>query len=198
MSFEEEIRARRVSSPEAPIEQEVQIDNPVMERVSGVESSATGVMASYQNANKWLDIIKEELLMTHGCVFFSNHIHELAHTMPERFDKFGDILHTANMKVPYPATGYIPFNLEDMNSIFNAIFEILDSINESLRDFIKINQDSKYHSMASVTEELLIDIDSEYTNLYRFQKAYHMSNSDIIKFDKWVSRYMREIDNLID
>jgi len=61
-------------------------------------------MEAYQNANKWLDTIKEYVYTDLSCVFFSSFIHELAHTMPERFDKFGDILHTLNIKVPYPAT----------------------------------------------------------------------------------------------
>jgi len=51
-----------------------------------------------------MDIIKEFLFTDMGCPFFSSYIHNLAHTMPVRFDKFGDILHTIDMKIPYPAT----------------------------------------------------------------------------------------------
>ena len=113
------LRDRLVGSiSEDVVEQPAPTANPVL-------SAAEQVMASYQNANKWLDSIKEFVLMDLGCVFFSNYIHNLAHTMPARFDKFGDILHTADIKVPYPATAAITTMPSDIPSVFQQVLDIL-------------------------------------------------------------------------
>lgn len=165
--------------------------------INPVLGAAEQVMASYQNANKWLDIIKEFVLMDLGCVFFSNYIHNLAHTMPGRFDKFGDILHTADIRVPYPATAYIATMPSDIPSVFQQVFDILVAISTSLRGFIKLTQDTECHAMACSAEELLVDIEGEYTNLYRMKRAYSACQ-DAIKFDKWVAHYLNNLGNLID
>lgn len=162
-----------------------------------VSSSAAAVMIAYQNANKWLDIIKEYVLMFQGCVFFSNYIHNLAHTMPARFDKFGDILHTADLVVPYPPTEYIPNMPVDIPSTFQSIYDILDSICASLRAFIKVTQDTEGHALSCSAEELLVDISGEFTDLYRMNRAYTICN-DPIKFDKWVAQYLNNKGTLID
>lgn len=175
---------------------DISVQNPQLDNTGILYTSANAVMCSYQDANKWLDIVKEHLLMDLGCVFFSTYVHNLAHTMPVRFDKFGDILHTADIKIPYPATTYIPYELSDINSCFNAIFETLGRINESLRSFINSTEGTSYHSMACSAEELLISIDSESTNLHRMQRAY-ANCGDIIKFDAWVGRYVDHLDSIL-
>lgn len=163
---------------------------------SSLVTSATAVMAAYQNANKWLDIIKETLLMDQGCVFFSNYVHNLAHTMPIRFDAFGDILHTIDMKVPYPATEYIDKEPESIKESFDKIFSILDSICESLATFVEYANASHKRAAAISAEDLLSDISNEYTNLKRMQRAYTQSG-DIIKFDKWVASYVNNQTTLL-
>lgn len=189
---DEELRARLVTGPDIPVDDPEEVAMP-----NDLSMEASKVIEAYQNANKWLDIIKETLLMDHGCVFFSNYIHKLAHTMPARFDKFGDILHTVNISVPYPATPYIPTIPSDIPSAFSQIFNILNSITQSLRDFIKFTQDTDFHALACSTEELLVDISKEFTPLYRMQKVYTFC-SDNIKFDKWVAQYLNNAGNLID
>ena len=185
------LRDRLVGSiSEDVVEQPAPTANPVL-------SAAEQVMASYQNANKWLDSIKEFVLMDLGCVFFSNYIHNLAHTMPARFDKFGDILHTADIKVPYPATAGIATMPSDIPSVFQQVLDILGAISTSLRGFIKITQDTEAHAMACSAEELLIDIEGEYTNIYRLRRVYSI-NPDAIGFDKYVSHYVSNLSNLID
>lgn len=159
------------------------------ETVDPLALSIVQVMKSYQDANKWLDIIKEDLLINQGLVFFSEYVHNLAHTMPVRFDKFGDILHTQNILIPYPPTGDIPYAIEGLDSAFVAIFNILDCISTALLSFIKNTQDTAQHSMACKVEELLIDIDSERENLYRMKHVASLCGS--IEFDKWVDRYLK-------
>lgn len=186
----EELRTRLVSGlKDVPVDI-TPASNPVL-------IAAEQVMASYQNANKWLDSIKEFVLMDLSCVFFSNYIHNLAHTMPARFDKFGDILHTADIKVPYPATAGIPNMPSDIPSVFQQVLDILGAISTSLRGFIKITQDTEAHAMSCSAEELLVDIEGEYTDLYRLRRAYN-SSQDIIKFDKYVNHYINSKNTLID
>lgn len=159
--------------------------------------STVKVMEAYQNANKWLDSIKEVLLMDLGCVFFSNYVHELAHTMPARFDKFGDILHMADMKVPYPATGAIPNSPTNISESFRMIYEILNIISTSLRGCIKAAQDSDHHAIACAVEELLLDIEKENTHIHRMRRVFD-SCGDALKFDTWVAQYISNLDKLID
>lgn len=192
-----------LSKTNAPVDAEdtstVPVDTPITSIPQSIDiaTSAIGVMTAYQNANKWLDSIKEYVLMDLSCVFFSNYIHNLAHTMPARFDKFGDILHTADIKVPYPATAGIPNMPSDIPSVFQQVLDILGAISTSLRGFIKITQDTEFHAMACSAEELLIDIEGEYTDLYRLRRAYN-SSQDIIKFDEYVNHYINSKNTLID
>lgn len=172
---------------------DVQVENP-----SSLGVSASNVMASYQNANKWLDIIKEYLLMDCGCVFFSNYVHNLAHSMPVRFDKFGDILHTIDMKVPYPATAYIDSEPSSVEESFDKICTILDSISSSLSEFIGVAESSSYKAMAVSAETLLEDISREYINLNRMRRAFNKCDGEVIKFDKWVAQYLNNLGTLID
>lgn len=162
-----------------------------------VEATATNVMAAYQNANKWLDIIKEFAYTNLGCVFFSSYIHNLAHTMPVRFDAFGDILHTINMRIPYPETPYIPQEPSDVDGIFTGIFMVLDSIKNSLNEFIKCT-DEQYHGMACAAEGCLNDIEGEYPTLFRLQQEWTNCGGDLAKFDKYVGQYIKEKENLTE
>lgn len=165
--------------------------------VPSVEDFACSVIAAYQNATKWLDTIKEMIYHDHSCVFFSDYIHRLAHSMPERFDKFGDILHTGDIKIEYPETK----ELEDVPSTpeeaIDKVIEILNAIKGSLNNFIKCT-DENNHGMACSTEDLLMDIDKEYTPLFRMKKALENCDGDYASFDKWVHQYVDNKDKLTE
>lgn len=191
---DEELKARLVSPKD---------DSPIMpatqnyEGVVNLNNAAEQVMRSYQDANKWLDIIKEYLLMDCGCVFFSNYIHNLAHSMPVRFDKFGDILHTIDMKVPYPATEYIDSEPTSVSESFDKVCNILDTISSSLSEFILLAESTHYKAIAISSETLLEDISREYTNLKRMRRALDRCEGDIIKFDKWVAQYVNNQSTIL-
>lgn len=178
--------------------EDIMTDTQVDNNSSTLDVSATNVMASYQNANKWLDIIKEYLLMNCGCVFFSNYIHNLAHSMPVRFDKFGDILHTIDMKVPYPATAYIDSEPSSVEESFDKVCTILDNISSALVEFIGVSESNNYKAMSVSAEALLEDISNEYTNLKRMRRVLNQCEGDIVKFDKWVAQYLNNLGTLID
>lgn len=189
-----------LSKTNAPVDAEdtstVPVDTPITSIPQSIDiaTSAIGVMTAYQNANRWLDIIKESILMDYGCVYFSNYVHNLAHTMPTRFDKFGDILHTVNIRVPYPPTGEFPASLPDFVSIFSNIFIILDTIQLALKQFISTTE---HTPLALSAEELLVDISKEYTHLYRMQKVQSITAS-LLEFDMWVHSYVENLNQLLD
>lgn len=165
-------------------EEKVEYRDPLSDKI-------VAVMTAYQNANRWMDTIKEDLLINKGLINFSQYVHDLAHTMPVRFDRFGDILHTKNILVPYPSTAEYTGDLGDLDAVFSALFDILGAINNSLRAFIDETKDTENHSLALKTEELLVDIDSEYEPLYRMRQVYSASEN-LVRFDNWVARYIKE------
>lgn len=186
-----ELKAKLMKSNASDSDEEVG-----QEPISPLLSSATNVMIAYQNANKWLDIVKEALLMDCGCTFFSNYIHNLAHSMPVRFDKFGDILHTMDMKVPYPATEYIESEPTSIAEAFDSVFSILLDISNALVEFIAAAE-STNKAAAISAETLLEEIANENTSLYRMRRAYLLCG-DNIKFDKWCAQYINNLGTLID
>ena len=189
-----ELKARLMKSNASDSDEDL-VQEP-QEPISPLLSSATNVMIAYQNANKWLDIVKEALLMDCGCTFFSNYIHNLAHSMPVRFDKFGDILHTMDMKVPYPATEYIESEPTSIAEAFDSVFSILLDISNALVDFITAAE-STNKAAAISAETLLEEIANENTSLYRMRRAYLLCG-DNIKFDKWCAQYINNLGTLID
>lgn len=189
-----ELKARLMKSNASDSDEDL-VQEP-QEPISPLLSSATNVMIAYQNANKWLDIIKEALLMDCGCTFFSNYIHNLAHSMPVRFDKFGDILHTMDMKVPYPATEYIESEPTSIAEAFDSVFSILLDISNALVEFIAAAE-STNKAAAISAETLLEEIANENTSLYRMRRAYLLCG-DNIKFDKWCAQYINNLGTLID
>ena len=189
-----ELKARLMKSNASDSDEDL-VQEP-QEPISPLLSSATNVMIAYQNANKWLDIIKEALLMDCGCTFFSNYIHNLAHSMPVRFDKFGDILHTMDMKVPYPATEYIESEPTSIAEAFDSVFSILLDISNALVEFIAAAE-STDKAAAISAETLLAELANENTSLYRMRRAYLLCG-DNIKFDKWCAQYINNLGTLID
>lgn len=169
----------------------------VEEETSCLEKTANEVMCAYQDANKWLDSVKEAIYIKMNCPFFSSFVHNLAHTMPARFDKFGDILHTINMEIPYPATAEIAEKPVTLDEAFDVIFDTLDEIKVALNAFIKCT-DEENHGMACAAEACLNDIEGEYPMLYRLQAKAKECGEDTISFDKFVGQYIEHKSDLLE
>lgn len=172
-------------------------DIPLVDVEDEVLEAAYGVMAAYQNANKWLDTVKEVIYTKLDSPFFSSFVHSLAHTMPGRFDKFGDILHTVNIEIPYPSTEELTDKPTDITSAFEIIFSSLDDIKSELNGFIKATDD-RYHGMACAAEGLLNDIEEEYPMLYRLRGKWNQCNGNTVEFDKYVMQYVEHKDGLLE
>ena len=195
-SMNEEVVEPAPETEEIPVETEDTA--PQTETLADpLGDQAATVMRAYQNANKWLDSIKECLLMDFGCVFFSNYVHLLAHSMPERFDEFGDILHSIDMKVPYPATDAIPSEPTELTNTFDQIFSILNDIRIALVNFNKSIQDTDKSSVGLQVDELILALDREFSPLYTMKRALNHCDNPLV-FDKWVAQYINNMSSLID
>ena len=64
-----------------------------------IRDPARGVVAAYQDAARFLDTIKEWVYIETGMIHTSEFIHRMAHEMPKRFDRFGDILHERHLSI---------------------------------------------------------------------------------------------------
>lgn len=170
------------------------VEEPVIEET---DNSIVGVMGAYQNANKWLDSVKESLYTDLACPFFSSYVHQLAHSMPERFDKFGDILHTANIQIPYPTTLELDRELNSVDDAFAIIFEVVEAIQNNLVTFIREN-DEAHHGMSCAAEGLLNEIEEELPMLYRLRDKWEQCDGNTVEFDKFVQQYVDHKDDLLE
>lgn len=188
-----------VEEPAEPSVEDAKADITIVEEepTDPIADAAREVMTAYQNANKWLDSVKEFLYITVNCPFFSSFVHKLAHTMPERFDKFGDILHTVDMEIPYPATAELATRPADISEAFTVIFNVLNDIKTALNKFIAIT-DADAHGMACAAETLLNDIEGEFPMLYRLSKKWADCSGDSVAFDKYVCQYIDHKDDLLE
>lgn len=163
----------------------IQVEAPVVDDNSNLISYARIVMTAYQNANRWLDSIKESILIDYNCPYFSKIVHDLAHTMPVRFDSFGDILHTINLKVPYPSTEEYPSEVKSIKGYINDIYSILDSIKESLLAFKKVVEGNPSTApMSIICDPLLSDIQEEYEYYIRVESQLPYYGSNLAHWDK--------------
>lgn len=146
---------------------------------------ASAVVSSYQNANRWLDSIKEILLIDFNCPYFSKIVHDLAHSMPVSFDKFGDILHTINLKVPYPTTLEYSSDIYNIEGLIGEVYSILDSIKLSLIQFKEIVERDQFTTPLSILcDPLLSDIQEEYEYYIRVASQLPYYGDNLACWDK--------------
>ena len=60
-------------------------------RYAGLRDPMRRVVGAYQNANRFLDTVQEWVYIEAGMIHTSRMIHNLAHKMPEQFDKVADM-----------------------------------------------------------------------------------------------------------
>lgn len=169
-------------------------DNP---KYTELETPARSVMSAYQNANKWLDTLKEHILINLNLPYFSHIVHELAHTMPGRFDKFGDILHTENLLVPYPSTEEWLNSCGNIYECIQMVYDILDQIKLELYTFKSISEEKGLVAMSSACDTLISDIQEEYGFYYRVEGMLAYYGSNLSAWDHQVHQYYKDQNELI-
>ena len=190
---------KAVTPVEAVVEVAVELprfgwDNP---KYDNLETPVREVMSAYQNANKWLDSIKEHILINLNCPYFSNIVHELAHTMPARFDEFGDILHTEGLGIPYPTTMEWENPIGNISESIKRIYEILDQIRVSLRVFKLAAESCDCLEMSIACDPLLTDIHAEYMFFHRAESMLNSFGGNLAQWDKFIYEFYQDKDKLI-
>ena len=169
-------------------------DNP---RYYELETPSRAVMSSYQNANRWLDTIKEHILINLNLPYFSHIVHELAHSMPTRFDQFGEILHKENLLVPYPSTEEWLNSCGDVRDCINIIYDILGQIKLDILSFKEVSEHAGLIHMSVACDTLLLDIQDEYEFYYRIEGMLDYFGTNLSAWDKHVHQYYSDMKSLI-
>ena len=176
-------------------EEEIQDSTPEVEQPESnsqpestqIETSIRKVMTSYQNANRWLDTIKEALLMEYHLPCFSEIVHDLAHQMAEEFDRFGDILHTCNLRIPYPTTEEFTGQYVQLTEYVDEIIILLRSIQESLIEFKRVAEElPSTYTMSIMCDDLLMTLQKECNFYYKAHAQLTILDGHIIGWDHYI------------
>lgn len=158
-------------------------DNPLY---APLRDPARAVVEAYQNANRFFDTTQEYVYIEHGLVHFAHLIHNHAHAFPQLFDLFGDILHERHLMIEYPATPELDWRAEliDIDSVFELIIRVLDSIQFALGEFHAVTDTPELKPMALAVEELMTINSATYTKFLEMWKMYEHIGS-YTSFDSW-------------
>lgn len=200
MSTTIEAIKKAVSTEPSTVTVEVEVprfgwDNP--KYTEQLEEASRKVVDAYQNAQRWMDTIKEKLLIDHHLPYFSHIVHELAHTMPVRFDAFGQILHTENLEIYYPSTEEWSHAVPNVKDAINHIHNFLDSIQEALILFQSVARSCSCTSMAISCDTLITDISNERYFFFRAEEMLEFYGMNMSQWDKSVYQFWKEYKNLI-
>ena len=145
---------------------------------------ARQVVAAYQQAARFLDTVQESVYIEHGLVHTARILHDLAHKMPKRFDKFGEMLHERHLMTEYPATPELTERVEDMDTAFEIVIAVLDDIQTALENFRTVTDNAALRPMALKSEELMLQNSKDYTLILDMWAMWDMSESKT-SFDNW-------------
>ena len=176
----------KLSSMEEPSLPKFGWDNP---QYAELEEPAKNVIASYQNANRWLDTIKEHILINLNLPYFSDIVHQVAHMMPKRFDKFGDILHTRKLEVPYPSTEAWHDSIGDIENVFSIIYKILDAIQDSIIEFKNVAERTHCIDLSIRCDNLLVEITDDYQKFFTMEGQLDYYRTNLALWDKSTKYY---------
>lgn len=163
-------------------------DNPVF---AGLRDPARGVIAAYQNANRYLDTIQEYVLIEEGMPNLSRAIHLQAHAYPARFDRFSDMLHERHLMAEYPATPEMDWEeeLKDLGDVFRCVLNAMEDIQDALEAFHAETDKPEFRPMALFTEELMAENSADYTKFLDMWARWDNDGGSKTSFDSWVRHY---------
>ena len=170
-------------------------ENPTF---SLLRDHARNVIKAYQDAARHLDALQEWTYIEAGLIQTGKHIHQMAHWMPQQFDKFGDMLHENHLMVEYPATPEFPNIYADMDEVFESIINILDEIQGALFKFrAAAEKNSATLPMALYAEDLMQRASNQRTIITEMWQMYDDPDVGPTSFDNWVM-HLTEDRNLFD
>lgn len=163
-------------------------DNP---EFSGLRDPARAVIAAYQTAARFLDTIQEWVLIEEGMPNLASVIHNQAHLMPPRFDKFADMLHERHLMAEYPATSEMDWKeeLHDLDDVFRCVIDAMEDIQDALEVFRSATDNAQFRPMALMTEELMAQNSADYTKFLDMWSRWDNDGGSKTSFDSWVRHY---------
>lgn len=163
-------------------------DNP---EFSGLRDPARAVIAAYQTAARFLDTIQEWVLIEEGMPNLASVIHNQAHLMPPRFDKFADMLHERHLMAEYPATAEMDWReeLKDLDDVFRCVLSAMEDIQDALEVFRSATDNAQFRPMALMTEELMAQNSADYTKFLDMWSRWDNDGGSKTSFDSWVRHY---------
>lgn len=157
-------------------------ENPAYEPL---RESARAVTSAFSNANKWLDTVQEGIYIETGMKHTADAIHGIAHKMLAWLDVFSDLLHERHLMTEYPMTDELDAQVRDMDSTFELIVDILDSVQNGLEAFYSATDNAEFRPMCLKIEELMLLNSAEYTKVLAMWKMWD-SGVSASSFDNWV------------
>lgn len=158
---------------------------------SELRDPARAVIGAYQQANRFLDTAQEWVLIEAGMPNLAAVIHEQAHLMPPRFDKFVEMLHERHLMAEYPATAEMDWEeeLHDLDDVFRCVIDAMEDIQDALEEFHAVTDNAKFRPMALFTEELMAENSADYTKFLQMWARWDNDGGSKTSFDSWVRHY---------
>lgn len=161
-------------------------DNP---KFGVLRDPARAVIAAYQNANRFLDAIQEYCLIEEGMPNLASVIHNQAHLMPLRFDKFAEMLHERHLMAEYPATPEMDWReeLHGLDDVFRCVLAAMEEIGEALEAFRAVTDGRDFRPMALFAEEAMLENSRDYTRFLAMWARWDNEGGSRTSFDSWVA-----------
>lgn len=172
----------------ATIREVYSYDNPMF---SLLRDPARGVIAAYQNANRYFDTIQEFCLIEEGMPNLAAAIHRQAHLFPGRFDDFANMLHERHLMAEYPETPEMDWKTElgGIDDVFRCIMSAFEEIQEALEGFRAATDNANFRPMALKAEELMTQNSADYTRFLDMWARWDNDGGSKTSFDSWVRHY---------
>ena len=170
----------------ATIRENFSYDNP---KFGVIRDPARGVIAAYQNSNRYLDTIQEYCLIEEGMPNLSAVIHHQAHAYPGRFDRFAEMLHERHLMAEYPLTPEMDWReeLKGLDDVFRCVLGAMEEIEEALEAFHAVVDNAAFRPMALLTEELMAQNSADYTFFLELWARWDNDGGSKTSFDSWVA-----------
>ena len=174
----------------ATLREQYSYDSPIY---SVLRDPSRGVIAAYQNGNRYLDTTQEVVLIEEGMPNLSKVIHRQAHKYPARFDKFADMLHERHLMAEYPATPEMDWReeLKGLDDVFRCVLDAMNEIQEALEAFHAVVDNATFRPMALFTEELMAENSADYTLFLELWARWENEGGSKTSFDSWVAHHAK-------
>lgn len=180
-----------------------EIYNYANSQFSKLKEPMRKIMTAYQNGARWFDSIQEELMMERGLRQIPLIIHQMAHSFPQEFDKFSEILHTKNLKVEYPSTDELIVSPEDLllGNVFKFAIDVINSIDLELSNIISIcDNDNELKSLVDSLSQLQTNNVKKAETIFSMWRMFDILKGEedkeekiYVSFENWIEEHIKAV-----